>query len=970
MSVNSVRSMVAERLRNALPEGSFGRRVGAKGLRVARRARHASRVRMAAVVRRGLEVGTTPYSRWLKSHESARHPYDGSRPLTRILIVVEERTGAGVSFPELAAGEHLEVEMLHLVEGSKVLPEHVRNFDLVLVLHEATSLSHRALSALAHKYAQNPAARLITFDSDLLGKSGHRESPIFRPEWSPDVLLGNDYVGRAVAFVATWVEEIGGLTVSRTGVWEALIGAALSGCEVDHLPHVLMSEQSRDSDTPPSEREAQTVQRSLREHGEDAKVEVSEGTLKVTFAHQSPKVSIVIPTRHSRVNMRRLVRSLRRTSYPAFEVVVVDNGGFSEANQDWYAELFEGLEHRIEWWTESPFNYNRVNNHGAAVAQGEVLVFLNDDTEILSEDWLDTLVGYAVRAGIGLVGYQMQEGSGVIQHGGVVLGPGGFADNLFAGLSPHSETLIGSTDWYRNSLSVTGACAAIARTNFDEVGGFDERFQLMGSDVVLGLDQVLHGRRNIVLPFQAVKHYESLTRGGTVPENDLFASYWRYSPWLRKGDPYVSPNVSRRSAIPMLRDMDEPNPADVALEGLGRPVHKHVQRSNISEEANGLLGTASASRAEVDRLRSSHASHTGWRDVESINWFIPEIDMPFFGGLNTAFRIADKLRREHGVRNRFVVLGSPHEVFYRTALDAAFIGLGAESDFAFYDGSDEALAAIPQADAAVATLWLTATHVVKAMSAPRNFYLVQDFEPEFYPASTMFALAEESYRYGLYGICNTKSMHDTYVEAYRGKGTFFTPAVDRSVYFPTQDVHAAADGVVTIFAYARDHFRNCWELVCEALTRVKARHGHGVRIVTAGARYLPETADFMDLGLMDYRATGGVYRHADLGVTMQISRHPSYLPLELMASGVPMVSPDSEWFKWLFKDGENSVTVMRSLDDLTEQISALVEDAERRAHLRSGALETIDARHSDWDLALSEVYSYFCEPERNPSVSG
>ena len=265
---------------------------------------------------------------------------------------------------------------------------------------------------------------------------------------------------------------------------------------------------------------------------------------------------------------------------------------------------------------------------------------------------------------------------------------------------------------------------------------------------------------------------------------------------------------------------------------------------------------------------------------------------------------------------------------------------------------------------AISTLWLTATHVVKAMSAPRNFYLVQDFEPEFYPASTMFALAEESYRYGLYGICNTKSMYDTYVEAYRGEATYFSPAVDRSIYYPSTEEFSGKDGVVTIFAYARDHFRNCWELVCEALTRVKAKHGRGVRIIAAGARYLPPTADFVDLGLMDYRATGDVYRDTDIGVTMQISRHPSYLPLELMASGVPMVSPDSEWFQWLFVDGENSATVMRSVNDLEEQISMLVQDAQQRARLRAGAIATIGEAHSDWDAALDGLYEYLCDPTR------
>lgn len=952
------------RLRESLPEGSLARRAGGRALRVSRRAQQAARGRFLSLANGVLDLGRTPYTRWLRAHRAKTPLYDGERPITRFLLVVQERTGAGIAHAPLLPQERVEIDVLHLVEGAKVAPSRLAGYELVLLLNEATSLERGALSALALKHFQDPAARVITFDSDTLSKSGVRESPVFRPEWSPDVLLGNNYVGRAAAFSAEWLSELGGITVSRRGVWEALLDTALRGVEVLHLPRVLISESSPEHAETPNADDATMVQQCLAAHGSEAQVVPFQGSLKVLFSPaEEPLVSLIVPTRHSRENMGRLIESLRRTEYSNFEVIVVDNGGFSPENQQWYEGSLEGLDYRIEWWTESPFNYNRVNNHGVGVSKGDILVFLNDDTQVVGPEWLHLLVGHALRPGVGLVGFQLREGTGLIQHGGVVIGPGGFADNLFTGLAPDSDTLIGPTNWYRNSLAVTGACAAITRKNFAAVGGFDERFELMGSDVVLGLDQVLRGRRNLVLPFDMVRHYESLTRGSTVPEADLYASYWRYNPWLRNGDPYVSPNVSRATAIPRLSVPGEANPADVALAALGRPVHKQAQSANISAEAIGLLATGSASREQVEALKVSHAEHRGNLKVESVNWFIPEIDMPFFGGLNTAFRIADKLRREQGVRNRFVILGSmPHEIFYRSALDAAFAGLGANSDFTFYDGSDESLAAIPAADAAVATLWLTATHVVKALSAPRNFYLVQDFEPEFYPASTMFALAEESYRYGLYGICNTKSMYDTYVDAYKGEATYFTPAVDRGVYFPDPGGELSGEPV-TIFAYARDHFRNCWELVCEALTHVKSEYGRRVRIVTAGARYLPPSADFVDLGLMDYRATGALYRKTDIGVTMQISRHPSYLPLELMACGVPMVSPDSEWFKWLFDDGVNSATAMRSLTDLSERISTLVEDAELRGRLRSGAIATIDANHSEWDAALDGLYDYLCDPQ-------
>jgi GT2 family glycosyltransferase len=170
----------------------------------------------------------------------------------------------------------------------------------------------------------------------------------------------------------------------------------------------------------------------------------------------------------------------------------------------------------VHWWTE-PFNFSAVNNAAARAARGEVLVLLNDDTEALEPSWLHELVGWAVQPGIGLVGCHLTAIDGTLQHAGVVVGLGGFADHVFEGLAPDAHTLCGPVRTYRNLLAVTGACAAIRRSVFDELGGLDERFVLCGSDVKLGLDVVASGRRVVCTPFAGVAHKESATRGTAVP---------------------------------------------------------------------------------------------------------------------------------------------------------------------------------------------------------------------------------------------------------------------------------------------------------------------------------------------------------------------------------------------------------------------------------------------------------------------
>ncbi|MCI4658399.1 rhamnosyltransferase WsaF family glycosyltransferase [Cryobacterium zhongshanensis] len=833
--------------------------------------------------------------------------------------------------------------------------------DFVLLLRAGSVLSPYALADVAKQHRIDPALELIVFDSDVHGATGPKD-PLFRPAWSPDMLLGFNYIDRAFAIKRSSMRSSESARLTDRGVWDLLLSGRFSERNAGNIANVLLTE-AHSTVRSVNESDAEMVKDVLARHGETVETTVDRDVVRVRFQPAEwPTVSIVIPTRHSRVNLGRLLPSLATTDYPRFDVKIIDNGGESQENTDWYVANSQGLDLTVKWWTETPFNYSRVNNVAARATDGDIIVMLNDDTEIVDALWLKEMVGLLMREGVGVVGVQHRQADDLIQHGGVMIGPGGFADNLFAGMTPGSDTLIGPTTWYRNSLAVTGACLAIRRTDFEEVNGLDEAFVLCGSDVVLGLDQIIRGRRNVVIPFDTVRHFESLTRGTAVPAEDFYASYWRYHPWLQGGDPYVSKNVSRLSAVPRFKDPRDENPVKLALEMLGRSFIKHAQSSSISEEASALIGTASISAEEVAAVHQLHAEFSGPLDIRVINWFIPDIDMPFFGGLNTAFRLAAKLAREHGVLNRFVVLAAPNRAFVASALTAAFPELAA-AEIAFYDGSDEQIALIPPADAAVATLWLTAIHVAKSQGVKRKFYLMQDYEPSFYPASTLFAMAEESYRLGLYGLCNTVSMHSIYTEMYQGSATYFTPAVDQSIYHAEGRREKLATEPVTIFAYARDHFRNCWELVYTALTEIKRIHGDGVRIVAAGARYLPASADFIDMGLLDYRATGRLYREMDIGLTMQISRHPSYLPLELMSSGVAMVAPASNWFTWLFDDEENSLLTMRTLDDIVAKLDRLVRDAELRHEISARAISTIAESHADWDVALGGIHAYMSDPE-------
>jgi glycosyltransferase involved in cell wall biosynthesis len=527
--------------------------------------------------------------------------------------------------------------------------------------------------------------------------------------------------------------------------------------------------------------------------------------------------------------------------------------------------------------------------------------------------------------------------------------------------------MLGSTTWYRNCLSVTAACVAIERKLFDQIGGFDERFVLCGSDVVLGLDARFHGRRAVCSPYGGVRHLEGATRDGDIPAQDFFSSYWRYQRWLRGGDPYHSPSVSLEASEPRLRPAGEPGPMAVVGGALNRNLS--VFRQTADEKETGFLVKACrADRLLGERVAASNRAESP--PARTVNWFLPDIDSPFYGGLNTALRIADYLARVHAVVNQFVLLAAPNERYARSALEVAFPALG-DALIAFSDGRVTGnLQAMPAADVSIATQWHTAYMVANFSHTRRRFYLIQDFEPLFYPAGTNYALAEETYRLGLYGICNTEHMLRLYRDRYGGDGTSFMPAVDGSVFHARARERPRDGQPVTIFTYARPgHWRNCWELASLALRQLKQRLGDQVRIVTAGSWARPDDLGLgiEHLGLLDYRETGELYRRCDIGLALTVSEHPSYLPLELLACGTPVVAFDNPAGDWLLRHEHNCLRCPRTVDGLIESLERLATDHSLRERLARQGIADIAARHSDWDAALADIPDYLGAPAPVPA---
>lgn len=411
-------------------------------------------------------------------------------------------------------------------------------------------------------------ADVVYTDHDCLSEDGKRVSPFFKPDWSLDLFLAQMYLGHLVAFDRKWITAVDGLREGTDGAqdYDMVLRCVQKGARVEHVPRVLYhwrqhsGSTAANADSKPYAHGAgsRAIQHFLDLSASGAVVSDSPSTFCYDVRYPvdaQATASIIIPTRDRIDLLETCLTSLRRhTRFKRYEIIVVDNGSVEQASLDWLAAEQESGRLRVIR-AEVPFNWSLLNNLAAAEATGDVLVFLNNDTEITDPDWLLRLMENALRRDVGVAGPLLLYADATIQHAGVVVGMGGWADHVFKGLPPvHAQQYFASPMLRRNVLAVTGACMAIATDKFRQLGGFDESFIVCGSDVELCLRAYHHGLVNVYVPESRMIHHESKTRDPrAIPEGDFVRSAEAYAPYRTEGDPYFNPNLDAMSCIPVPR---------------------------------------------------------------------------------------------------------------------------------------------------------------------------------------------------------------------------------------------------------------------------------------------------------------------------------------------------------------------------------------------------------------------------------
>jgi GT2 family glycosyltransferase/glycosyltransferase involved in cell wall biosynthesis len=427
-----------------------------------------------------------------------------------------------------------------------------------------------AAGAVMHIYDTlekcNFSADVLYSDEDKQGQGDFNSHVYLKPEWSPELLQSFNYFGRLTVLKAQVVKKVGLFDESLGDAteWDLNLRISELSQSIHRICRVLChraptSFQERPSSGGLSAKfRENTIEKFWLNRDIKAKSQVQrDGTMHTVFdVAQEKKVSIIIPTKDKLNLITSCIHGLlTKTAYQNIEIIIVDTGSTDVEVLAFYDTLLSNSKIKLVKYLK-PFNYSAACNLGANAASAELLLFLNNDTEVQHALWLTEMVQSAMQPGVGVVGPQILYPSGALQSAGVFIGPF-LAALAYREADAEQWTVFGSPQHHRNTLSTMGCCQMISREAFLRVNGFDEEYQIAHSDTAICLNVWQAGYRIVYNPYARITHLEGSSRGSTNPDsdnqrlaNEIFSLGIFY-------DPFFHPELNAQAAIPQVRLVHE-----------------------------------------------------------------------------------------------------------------------------------------------------------------------------------------------------------------------------------------------------------------------------------------------------------------------------------------------------------------------------------------------------------------------------
>ena len=424
-----------------------------------------------------------------------------------------------------------------------------------------------ALFEMMKIISSRPADLIYTDENTFIETPKDAFNPHFKPDYAPDNLRANNYICHFTAFKKELLAKAGGgfnPAFDGSQDHDLILRLTEQAEHIIHIPKILYYWRAHKGSTAEAvqakpyviEAGKNAVRAHLKRLGLEG--EVLDGPVPSMYRLKykltsAPLVSILIPSRDHRDDLKRCIDSIQqKTTYGNYEIIIIENNSEKEETFAYYEEIRKDPKIRVITYNH-PFNYSALNNEGFRAAKGEQILLLNNDTEVLSPDWLQEMLMYAQREDVGAVGAKLYYPDGTIQHAGIGIGIKMLAGHYHKNFPKEHPGYFGRLTYAQNVSAVTAACMLVPRRVYEEMHGLDETFPVVFNDVDFCLRIREAGYLIVWTPWTELIHHESKSRGQDedTPEKKAFflketnRFQRRWNKILTEGDPYYNPNLTR-----------------------------------------------------------------------------------------------------------------------------------------------------------------------------------------------------------------------------------------------------------------------------------------------------------------------------------------------------------------------------------------------------------------------------------------
>lgn len=466
--------------------------------------------------------------------------------------------------------EDSRIKVLELAENAGISENTNAAFSMatgayVGLLDHDDLLAPDCLYEVAVRIRDEQADMIYTDEDKVTAELDEHYQPHFKPDFSPDLLRSNNYICHFLTVKRELLEAVGGIRKEFDGAQDHdfIFRCSERAEHIAHVPRILYhwrTHKASTADNPASKLYAydagkRAVEGNLERMGLQGKVTHTKdyGFYNVEYQVQGePLVSILIPNKDQKATLETCIRSIKeKSTYQNYEILIIENNSTEEETFAYYKKLSQDPKIRLLRWKQQGFNYSAINNYGAGKAKGEYLLFLNNDIEVQTPDWIQQLLANCQRPEAAICGSKLYYPDHTIQHAGVIVGLGGIAGHAFLNMPGSRTGYLHKASIQLNTSAVTAACMMMKKSVFDELEGFEEKLSVAFNDVDLCLRTVQAGYRIVYNPHVEMTHYESKSRGAEdSPEKvrrfqgEIEFMRSRWIDFLKKGDPMYNPNLT------------------------------------------------------------------------------------------------------------------------------------------------------------------------------------------------------------------------------------------------------------------------------------------------------------------------------------------------------------------------------------------------------------------------------------------